>query len=514
LSASPLIIDDYKRFAACLVDLLDVGVFVTDREQIVYYRPSSAFDLKMQIGLPVKPGMASHTAIHERRRVVMRKDSSYSGQPFITVVIPLQDEQGAVIGTLAVTEPVDRQDKLKGLARRLSGDLGALAATTAEILARTEKIAATAEDMVAANIQSQQRVTETDQVLGVIRLIAARRTCSASTPPSRRPRRRAGRGFGVVAGEIRKLAATSAESIGKIAEIIAAVKSDSKATDMAIADIRDTLPPSPPISAALPPPSGNRRPREELDTIAEELVKSASTPAPRPRSTHGYRRRRLLMDNRRDIAQPRRPLAVHAPAAGHARIGAVQALVVFCGAAVAPDALHRLVDARHDLVHPRHHDRLFRPEHHRRHPVAGRVHIHQPPVGGDRIRPVRKTSQVSCARLAASTSSGVRRSCGGKYTVLPRSSSLAAISNPISVCEPPIPTVASRGMAASSSSAATAAVLRNRASNLLSLSASTTFSALASPRSSPCIFLPAFRRFFFRQYYSRKSPPAEQMSDI
>ncbi len=275
MSASPLIIDDYKRFAACLVDLLDVGVFVTDREQIVYYRPSSAFDLKMQIGLPVKPGMASHTAIHERRRVVMRKDSSYSGQPFITVVIPLQDEQGAVIGTLAVTEPVDRQDKLKGLARRLSGDLGALAATTAEILARTEKIAATAEDMVAANIQSQQRVTETDQVLGLIRLIAGQTNLlglNAAIEAARVGEQ--GRGFGVVAGEIRKLAATSAESIGKIAEIIAAVKSDSKATDMAIADIRDTL-------AAIAADIGRFTASiqetgalaEELDTIAEELVK-------------------------------------------------------------------------------------------------------------------------------------------------------------------------------------------------------------------------------------------------
>ncbi len=275
MSISPLIIDDYTRFAACLVDLLDVGVFVTDREQIVYYRPSSSFDLKMQIGLPVKPGMASHTAIHERRRVVMRKDSSYSGQPFITVVIPLQDGQGAVIGTLAVTEPVDRQDKLKGLARRLSGDLGVLAATTEEILVRTEQIAATADDMVAANRQSQQRVAETDQVLGIIRSIAGQTNLlglNAAIEAARVGDQ--GRGFGVVAGEIRKLAATSTESIGKITEIITAVKNDSKATDLAIADIRDTLAR---IAADIGRFTASIQETgalaEELDTIAEDLVK-------------------------------------------------------------------------------------------------------------------------------------------------------------------------------------------------------------------------------------------------
>ncbi|MDT8901584.1 methyl-accepting chemotaxis protein [Anaeroselena agilis] len=275
MSASPLIIDDYARFAGCLVDLLDVGVFVTDRDQIVYYRPSSSFDLKMQIGLPVKPGMASHTAIHERRRVVMRKDNSYSGQPFITVVIPLTDEQGGVIGTLAVTEPVDRQDKLKGLARRLSGDLGGLTATTGEILGRTEKIAAAAEDMVAANLHSQQRVAETDQVLGLIRSIAGQTNLlglNAAIEAARVGDQ--GRGFGVVAEEIRKLAATSAESIGKIAEIITAVKADSKATDAAVADIRDTLAA---IAADIGRFTGSIRETsalaEELDKIADEIVK-------------------------------------------------------------------------------------------------------------------------------------------------------------------------------------------------------------------------------------------------
>ncbi len=275
MSVSPLIIDDYTRFAACLVDLLDVGVFVTDREQIVYYRPSSTFDLKMQIGLPVKPGMASHTAMHERRRVVMRKDSSYSGQPFITVVVPLQDEQGAVIGTIAVTEPVDRQDKLKGLARRLSGDLGVLAATTEEILGRTEKITAVAEDMVAANIHSQQRVAETDQVLGLIRSIAGQTNLlglNAAIEAARVGDQ--GRGFGVVAEEIRKLAATSAESIGKITDIITAVKNDSQATDLAIADIRDTLAR---IAADIGRFTASIQETgalaEELDTIAEDLVK-------------------------------------------------------------------------------------------------------------------------------------------------------------------------------------------------------------------------------------------------
>ena len=125
-------INEYVRFAACLPELLDAGVFVSDRDKIVYYKPSKDFDLNMQIGLPVKPGMSSYQAMQERRRVIMRKDNSQSGKPFITAVIPLLDGN-EVIGTLALVETVERQAFLDGVKpereyqyTRLTGSCGLL----------------------------------------------------------------------------------------------------------------------------------------------------------------------------------------------------------------------------------------------------------------------------------------------------------------------------------------------------------------------------------------------------
>lgn len=223
-----LAIDDYVRLAPCISELLNVGVFVSDCEKIVYYKPSKTFDLKMEIGLPVKSGMASFQAMQERQRVVMRKDHSISGQPFVTAVIPLIDDQNDVIGTVAITETVERQDTLKAMAVKLSMDINVLASTMEEISAQTEEISAVSVRMASSFQQSQIRVAETDQVLGMVKMIANQTNLlglNAAIEAARVGDQ--GRGFGVVAEEIRKLAATSTESIRKIDAIINDVKSDS-----------------------------------------------------------------------------------------------------------------------------------------------------------------------------------------------------------------------------------------------------------------------------------------------
>ncbi|MDR3561062.1 MAG: methyl-accepting chemotaxis protein [Negativicutes bacterium] len=270
-----LIIDDYIRLAPCIVTLLDVGVFISDLKEIVYYKPSQSFDLKMQSGLPVKPGMASYTAIEQRRRVMLRKDTSYSGQPFITIVIPLVDGKNTVIGTMGITEPVERQNKLKSLSLKLSDGMGALAGTTEEITVQAEEIAALAEKIVAANQESQARVKETDQVLGLIRSIAGQTNLlglNAAIEAARVGEQ--GRGFGVVAEEIRKLAATSTDSIKKIDSIIKGVQEDSRATHANICEIRNSLLQ---IAAAIEHFTETIQENSvltgQLDKIADELVK-------------------------------------------------------------------------------------------------------------------------------------------------------------------------------------------------------------------------------------------------
>ena len=213
-----------------LVD--DVSVCMTDCEKVLMYRPGKKFDLKIQPGRPLEPKMAAYQAIHKQERIVTRVDASLHGIPFIAVAIPLYNGGKEVIGSAIVTQSVDRQDTLLQVAASLSDSINVLASTTEEISAQTQEISAVSQTLVKVSRDSQNRVQETDQVIGFIKNIAGQTNLlglNAAIEAARVGDQ--GRGFGVVAQEIRKLAIDSADSIKKIDALIKSVQADSKQTN-------------------------------------------------------------------------------------------------------------------------------------------------------------------------------------------------------------------------------------------------------------------------------------------
>lgn len=233
--------DDNGRILECFDHVLpfvnellvdDVSVCMTDCEKVLMYQPGKKFDLKIQPGRPLEPKMAAYQAIHKRERIVTRVDASLHGIPFIAVAIPIYNQAREIIGSAIVTQSVDRQDTLRQVAAALSDSISILASTTEEISAQTEEIAAVSQTLVKVTRDSQGRVQETDQVIGFIKNIAGQTNLlglNAAIEAARVGDQ--GRGFGVVAQEIRKLAIDSADSIKKIDAIIKSIQADSNQTN-------------------------------------------------------------------------------------------------------------------------------------------------------------------------------------------------------------------------------------------------------------------------------------------
>jgi transcriptional regulator of acetoin/glycerol metabolism len=203
------------------------GVTLTDREKFLLYKPGNKLDLKVTANQPIKVGSGVYCAIHERRRIAMRFDNTLYGLPYTSVAVPVFNEQNEVVGAVAITQPVELQESIKQMAGDLLDDMNRLAATTEEISAQTQEIAATSRTLAQVSSESQVRVKETDQVLGLIRNVTSETNLlglNAAIEAARVGDQ--GRGFGVVAGEIRKLATTSSESVKKIEAIVGSIKSD------------------------------------------------------------------------------------------------------------------------------------------------------------------------------------------------------------------------------------------------------------------------------------------------
>jgi len=251
----------------------DVGVSITDRENYLYYKAGKDLDLKVSPGMPLKPGSSVYRAIHEKKRATIRADKSLFGIPYIAVAIPLLDDSGKVIGAASVQESISRQETLKEMSQHLNESVTVLAASAEKISAQSQEITAISRELATTTFQSKDRVRESDQVLSLIKMIASQTNLlglNAAIEAARVGDQ--GRGFGVVAQEIRKLAGTSADSIKQIEDIIRSIQHDSDYTANqmqligdAIGQITDSIIQ---VTAAIQQTNSMTN---RLDTLANEL---------------------------------------------------------------------------------------------------------------------------------------------------------------------------------------------------------------------------------------------------
>lgn len=210
----------------------EVGVALTDREKILLYKPAKDLDLHTQVHSPLREGTGLYRIIHESLpHVTMKVDKALHGVAYTAKAGPVHNSHGEVIGAIAITQSLASQEAMRDMAGNLLGSISTLASTAQEITAQSEEISGITRALAKVAEESQSRVYETDQVLGFIKEIAGQTNLlglNAAIEAARVGEQ--GRGFGVVAEEIRKLASSSNESISKISAIINGIQADSALT--------------------------------------------------------------------------------------------------------------------------------------------------------------------------------------------------------------------------------------------------------------------------------------------
>lgn len=206
---------------------IDVMFALANTETFIYYLPGNEIDIKIQTGMPIPSSGGIRQALDSGENVSANIPKEIYGLPFKSSSLPIKDEAGAVIGVFTIGISLKNQETLSYAANSLARTSEEINATSEEIAVTASDLANTISDLKRLGQNVVQELRKTDEILDFIKKVADNSNLlglNAAIEAAHAAEH--GRGFGVVAQEIRKMAVSSAESAKEIASILLTIKNN------------------------------------------------------------------------------------------------------------------------------------------------------------------------------------------------------------------------------------------------------------------------------------------------
>ncbi|NNU76629.1 methyl-accepting chemotaxis protein [Clostridium estertheticum] len=265
----------FSDFAPIVAEMFPEGstMIITDLQKIVSKQSSKKFDIaSLQVDNILLEESLSLKTIKSKKAIINELDASVYGIPTLGSSYPMFDEDNSdeVVGCFAIITPKENASNLRNMSENLENGLTGMASAIEELAASAANIHTNEielhneiKDIIILSEEINEvssfikEIADETKMLGLNAAIEAARAGDA------------GRGFGVVAQEIRKLSEQSKSTVPKIKKLTDSIKlkvnEASERSESSLASSQEQAAASEEITASV----------EELTSMSEELNKIA-----------------------------------------------------------------------------------------------------------------------------------------------------------------------------------------------------------------------------------------------
>jgi peptidoglycan hydrolase CwlO-like protein len=220
----------------------DMGFAITDNEKFIVQTDGQTVKLNISPGDPVNPKSAMAEAMRTKKPAVKNMDASLYGIPVRIYGYPLLDEKNRVMGSVGIARNIETWTGLNQSAEELSES----SKEVENIINQFLKVASQLNnDSVLLQNKADdinQKFQETNQILESIKSISSQTRLIGLNAAIEAARiGDVGKGFGVVANEIRKLSGNSNDASIEIEKTLKELQKDLENITKEVTSINNTV---------------------------------------------------------------------------------------------------------------------------------------------------------------------------------------------------------------------------------------------------------------------------------